>query len=638
MLLKEPIWSPTPKYFEKSRILEFCSFAGIEEGQLDSWASEDLAGFWGSLEKFLGFRWQRSYRSVFDQITEPNRTRWFVEGQFNLTDNCLTRWIEQGAGAKTALVWELEDGSIGTFNYIELEAEVNRVCNLFDQLGVVAGDRIALQMPMIWESVVAQLAAARIGAILVPIFSGYAAEAVVDRLNLSGAKLVIISQSYDRRGSRVNQNAVRVAVCALENVEHVILLGEGPVIEKEVLWGELVPSMPTTFLSPKLPAEHPLLIAYTSGTTGKPKGLTLSQVGFALKAASDAALCFDFGPEDVVTWITDPGWVMSPITIYGAFLNGSTLAVYSGAVDYPNNNRLWDLVDRHGLTFLGVSPTLTRSLMAMDVPAREQLGTLRVMASSGEPWTPDAFEWLFHNAGLGQVPIINYSGGTEVSGGILSNRTIHPIVACGFFGPIPGMGAAILDEEGNPTSGSIGELALKLPSPGMPINFWGEPTRYFETYWARWPGIWWHGDFAEEVGGAWFIRGRSDDTIKVAGKRVGPAEVEAVINSHPLIRESAAIGAPDDIKGEALIIVAKLTAQIDPAQQPLLEQELRQLVASQLGKPLTPKRVILVNDLPKNRSGKILRRVIKSLYLGKDAGDLSSLENPAAVAEIVALR
>lgn len=601
---------------------------------MDSWAQMRPGDYWKAVEKFLEFRWQKEYHEVLSPEVDIHESQWFRGAEFNISDNCITKWIDQGLGGRTAIRWEIEDGSKGELTFNQFDEAVNKFCNVLAKIGVKTGDRIAMQMPMIWESVVAQLSVAKMGAVLVPIFSGYASEAVVERLILSDSRYLIISEEYERRGAKMRLDDIRIAACSLPSLDAVVLIGDGLLIEGEIRWSDEMAQMPSRYVSPRLSSNHPLLIAYTSGTTGKPKGLTLSQLGFAIKAASDAFVCFDLGRDDVATWITDPGWVMSPITIYGSLLNGSTLAIYSGAIDYPNTERLWRFVDGNEVTFLGVSPTLTRSLMAEGAKAKASIGSLRVMGSSGEPWTPDAFNWLFENAGKHQIPIINYSGGTEVSGGILSNRTIEPIVPCGFYGPIPGMGATILNEAGESSGGMLGELSLLLPSPGMPTSFWGEPERYFETYWARWKNIWAHGDFAEVSNGSWFIRGRSDDTIKVAGKRIGPSEVESIVNSHKSIDESAAIGIPDPIKGEALVVFAKVSKGFDESNSRELQEEVQRMVASQLGKPMKPKAVWLVRQLPKNRSGKILRRVIKSAHLGKDLGDLSSLDNPEALTEI----
>jgi acetyl-CoA synthetase len=433
---------------------------------------------------------------------------------------------------------------------------------------------------------------------------------------------------------------VAEALAAVPSLKHTVVVHladgprQGPDLPGEIAWGDLpAPSDgPRPLAAAVCPSDHPLLVAFTSGTTGAPKGVVLGQAGFAVKAASDVAFCFDVGPGDVTTWITDPGWIMSPITVFGGLLAGSAVALYGGAVDHPGPGRLWQVVRDLGVTMLGVSPTLVRTLMG---PSGEleppDLGPLRVLASSGEPWTPDAFSWLFERVTGGRLPIINYSGGTELSGAILSNTTIQPIYACGFAGPVPGMAADVTDEQGAPIGRGLGELVLRSPSPGMPVTFWNDPDRYYSTYWSRWDGTWLHGDWVEVSGdGVWYIRGRSDDTLKVAGKRLGPAEVESVVNGFPVVRESAAIGVPDDVKGQALVVFARLEPR-DDTDEEAVRADIEAAIARQLGKPLKPKAVLFVDALPQTRSGKILRRVVRSVYLGNATGDESAVEDRAAL-------
>ena len=377
-------------------------------------------------------------------------------------------------------------------------------------------------------------------------------------------------------------------------------------------------------------SDHPLMVAYTSGTTGRPKGVVLGHVGFALKAGSDVAMLFDAGPGDVVAWVTDPGWVMHPITLIGGLVAGAAVALVDGAPDWPRPDRLWDTADRLGITVLGVSPTLVRTLMAQSGAPAARPPALRVLASSGEPWTRDAYAWLHLCVGGGELPVINYSGGTEVSGAILSNTVTEPIVPCAFAGPVPGMAAAVVDDGGHRIEAGVGELALLAPSPGMPLGFWGEPGRYERTYWSRWPGVWAHGDWVEQAAeGHWFVHGRSDDTLKVAGKRLGPAEVEDVVNQVDGVLESAAVGVADPVKGSALVVFARTGADTDADA---VRRAVTERVQAALGRPLRPSAVHVVDDLPRTRSGKILRRLVLQVHLGQDAsGSDASLANPASL-------
>src|SRR6059058_2567422 len=333
------------------------------------------------------------------------------------------------------------------------------------------------------------------------------------------------------------------------------------------------------------------------------------------------------------------GWMMGPWEVLGATLLGATMVLYEGALDFPGPDRLWSLVERHRVSILGVSPTLIRGLMRHGSAAAEQhdLSTLRILGSTGEPWNPDPWLWFFHTAGRGRLPIINYSGGTETSGGLVTGNVLTPLKACSFSGAVPGIAADVVDEKGTSIRGQVGELVVRKPWIGMTRGFWKDPDRYFQTYWSRFPDVWVHGDWAAvDEDGLWYILGRSDDTIKIAGKRLGPAEVESVLVGHPAVSEAAAIGVPDEMKGEVLVCFVVLR----PGQKDdgALGLELMDLVAGALGKPLRPQAIHFVSDLPRTRNAKILRRVVKSVYTGKDPGDLSSLENPSALAAIGATR
>jgi acetyl-CoA synthetase len=324
--------------------------------------------------------------------------------------------------------------------------------------------------------------------------------------------------------------------------------------------------------------------------------------------------------------------MMGPWEIFGATLHAATVVLYEGALDFPTPDRLWALVERHRVSVLGVSPTLIRALMSHGTgPAeRRDLSSLRILGSTGEPWNPDAWLWYFHTAGKGRLPIINYSGGTETSGGLVGGNVLTPMKPCGFAGPLPGIAADVANEEGKSVRGEVGELVVRKPWIGMTRGFWNDPERYLQTYWSRFPDVWLHGDWAAvDEDGLWYILGRSDDTIKIAGKRLGPAEVESILTAHPAVSEAAAIGVPDPIKGEALVCFCVL--KLSSVESEELREELRSSVAEQLGKPLTPHRIKFLEDLPKTRNAKIMRRVVRAAYLSEDPGDLSALENPHSV-------
>jgi acetyl-CoA synthetase len=386
-------------------------------------------------------------------------------------------------------------------------------------------------------------------------------------------------------------------------------------------------------------ANDPYMIIYTSGTTGRPKGALHVHGGFPIKAAVDLAHTFDLHAGDTLFWFTDMGWMMGPWAVAGAPMLGATLFIYEGTPDYPGPDRLWGLVERHRITHLGISPTLVRALMTHgdELPAAHDLSSLVVLGSTGEPWNPDPWQWLFTVVGGSRLPIVNYSGGTEISGGILGCTTITPIAPCSFSGPCPGMAADVVDGQGAPLRGEVGELVIRQPWPGMTQGFWHDRERYLEAYWSRLPGVWVHGDWARiDAGGFWYISGRSDDTIKVAGKRIGPAEVESAAVAHPLVVEALAVGVPDDLKGEAIALFA--VVRENGEQGEALASAIGETVVAHLGKSFKPGAVHLVPSLPKTRNGKILRRLARAAYLGLDPGDVSSLEDPATLEPIRGLR
>ncbi len=514
-------------------------------------------------------------------------------------------------------------------------------------LGLTKGDAIGIHLQMVPETVIALLSIGRIGAIAVPVFSGYGVEAIVSRLKAVNAKALFTCDGFPRRGKFFK--AVDVIDEVLPRVRSIKRIYTVP-RNKELTnsgkiqlfdwidtWEEGTPDIKEYSRPEPTLAEDPLIILYTSGTTGKPKGIAHTHCSFPIKAAQDMAFGTDVGQGTRICWITDIGWMMGPWLIYGALMLGGTIVIYDGAPDYPAPDRMWEFCAKHKVEILGISPTLVRALATHgdDLPKRHDLSSLRAFASTGEPWNPAPWWWLFEKVGDSRIPIINYSGGTEISGGILMNNPLVPIKPCGFSAPCPGIDADILDENGNSAGANqVGELAIKKPWIGMARGFWQERERYLETYWSRFEGVWVHGDWAmKDADGHWFILGRSDDTLKVAGKRVGPAEVESILVAHPLVTEAAVIGVPDELKGTAMVAFCVLSRSADERVS-ALQLELKNLVVKDMGKPLAPSKIHFVSALPKTRNAKVMRRVIRAAYLGEDAGDLSALENPNAVDEI----
>jgi acetyl-CoA synthetase len=641
VVIGDVIWRPDPAVAERSRLARFMSAHGIAGfPELLERAAADLPWFWDATVRDLGVRFARPYERVLDTSDGIEWARWWRGASMNIAESCLDQHLE-GAGDHLAVVWEGEPGEVRRLTYRELDREASRLAAGLRSLGVTAGDRVGVFLPMVPETAVALCACARIGAVLIPLFSGFGAAAISGRLEDGQAKVLLCADGFYRRGRVVPmKETADEALARCPDVEHVVVLSRvgRPVPWQEGRdhrWEDLVAGRPERVENVLLDPEAPLMIIYTSGTTGRPKGALHVHGGFSIKAAQDLAHGFDMGSEDLLFWFSDIGWMMGPWMIFGSLLLGGTMLLYEGTPDTPGPDRLWRMVADHRVTILGVSPTLIRGLMGADgqEPARHDLSSLRVLGGTGEPWNPEPFQWFFRHVGGGRIPIINYTGGTEISGGILSGNVLSPLRPCSFAGPLPGMAADVVDETGRSVRGEVGELVIRRPWPGMTRGFWGDSRRYLETYWSRFPGIWVHGDWAYVAGdGLWYVLGRSDDTIKVAGKRLGPAEVESILVGHPSVAEAAAVGVPDELKGE--VVACFVVLRPGWAAGPALADELRGAVAGALGKALAPSSVHFVPDLPRTRNAKILRRVVRAVYLGKEPGDLSALENPDALPPI----
>ncbi len=641
-------WRPTAEQRATSRLARFLRVAREPSlHALQRHAVADPAWFWGAAADDLGLAWDRRPTTVLDTSGGPEFARWWGGGRFNYASAALGPRAASDPGS-VALVWEGEDGEVRQLTNAELLQAVEAAAAMLARQGVGEGDRVGILLPMLVETVVAVLALGWLRAIYTPIFSGYGAPAVASRLADCEASVLITADGFLRRGKPVGLKEVADAALAdAPSVRRVIVVrrlgeraGEAPWDpERDRWWDEALDSVAdeadASTRGAHTDPETPYMLIYTSGTTGRPKAAVHVHGGFPIKGAQDLAHNFDLGPGDTLFWYTDLGWMMGPWAISGALLLGARLVLYEGAPDYPGPDRMWAIVERHRVSHLGISPTLVRALMAHgEEPVRgHDLGSLRVLGSTGEPWNPEPWWWYFREIGGGRCPIINYSGGTEVSGGILGCNLLTPIKPTSFSGPCIGMAADVVAPDGTPVRGVFGELAIRAPWPGMTRGFWHDRDRYLASYWERLPGVWLHGDWAEiDDDGYWYIHGRSDDTLKVAGKRVGPAEVESAASIHKAVIEAAAIGVPDPVKGEVIVVLCVLRPGVQAG--PDLLREIADGVTFSLGKTLRPERVEVVSALPKTRSGKVMRRVARSAWLGLDPGDLSSLENPAIVGEI----
>lgn len=646
---EEVVWRPTPEYVERSHLKTFMDrhdLGSLEE--LQTRASDDVAWFTESVIDYLDIQFQHPFSQIVNVDDGIQFPAWCVGGKLNIVATCLDKWLsDPETAARPALVSELEEGSVQSLTYLELSMEVNRCANALRSLGFAKGDVVGLFMPMTVHVVIALLALARIGAIAQPLYSGFGSGAIASRLNDAGAIGLITADAQYRRGTVVPMKATAdQALQSAPSVRSVVVCrrvsAEAPMQQgRDHWWHELVPSQEATSPFESTSAEDPLMIIYTSGTTGAPKGAVHTHCGFPVKAAQDMAFGTDVHAGDLIYWVTDMGWMMGPWLVFGSLVLGATCVVYDGAPDYPGPDRLWRLVERHGLQVLGLSPTLVRSLMPHgEEPLRSRdLSSLRLFASTGEPWNPDPWKWLFEHVGGGRRPIINYSGGTEISGGIVMGNPLQPLKPTAFAGPCPGIAADVVDENGSSllSAGSVGELVIRAPWIGMTRGFWNDRERYLRTYWSRWDEIWVHGDWAAvDDDGMWYLLGRSDDTINVAGKRIGPTEFESALVRHPTVVEAGAIGVPDEIKGTRVLCFCVLREGTD--ETVTLRNELMELVTAELGKPLKPRGLYFVPDLPKTRNSKIMRRILRSAFLGEPPGDTSSLLNPEALEPIAAVR
>ena len=619
------LWEPSEETLAHANVVRLMQAHGLDDyWELQRRSQEDPEWFWPAAVQDMGLEFTQPWADVMDVSRGPEWATWFVGGRLNIAWNCVHRWAERRPD-EVGAVFAGEDGSRRELTFAELSRETTRLAEGLVALGVEPGDRVALYMPMSPEVAIASHACAHVGAVQVPIFSGFAAPAVAQRLQDSEAKVVITADRSLRKGKWLEmREAVERAVAEAPSVEHVVTWSrEGGGWDGVELGEGVLPPL-------EVDSEHPYLLTYTSGTTGRPKGVVHVQGGFLVSIAREVAYQADGHEDDVILFATDMGWIMGPWTAVGGGALGCRLVFCEGAPDQPPD-RLWRQIEREGVTILGCSPTLVRALIPHGEPQAD-LSTLRTIVTTGEPWNPDPYRWLFEHVGGGHCPIINCSGGTEVGACFLSPTPAIPIKECSLGGPALGMAMDVVDESGRSLaeSGEVGELVCRKPFPGMTRGFWRDPDRYLETYWSRIPGLWVHGDWASvDEDGYWYLHGRSDDTLNLAGKRIGPAELESAAVAHPAVAEAAAVGIPHEVKGESAWVFCVLKPGGETS-----EQEIADEIGAALGKAFKPERVVFVSALPKTRSAKIVRRAVRATALGQEPGDLSSVENPEALEEI----
>lgn len=639
-------WRPGPEHLERSRLAAAMRRWGFSTLEAFHKASvERPEWFWPAAAADLGIPLKGQPKAICDEASGREFPRWFTGATLNVVESCIDRHAADPVQARReAVVYEGDFGQRRSLTFAKLKSEVDRFAAGLRRLGVGKGDRVALFIPPVPEAAVAVMGCAKIGAIAVPAFSGYGSDSLATRLQAAEAVVLVTIDSTTRRAKPVPMKEIADGAVAMSpSVRHVVVIrSSGVPIAMEAgrdhWWHDVATPLPSgTEPDPAeaLDPNHPLLIIYTSGTTGAPKGIVHSHLGYLMKSAIDFGYAFDLQRDDVLGWIADMGWMLGPLMIVGGLHCGATIVMIEGLPDHPVPSRLWRIVERNRVTVLGIAPTAARGLRARSDGERPgtDLSSLRAFASTGEAWDEPSWHWLFETVGDSRLPILNYSGGTETGGGILANYTIAPHSPASFSGPLPGMDVDVLNADGKPTD-EIGELVMLNIWPGMAHAFWKEEERYLDTYWRRWQDVWVHGDLASvDANGFWRIHGRSDDTLKIGGRRVGPAEIESALVAQPEVAEAAVIGVPDDMKGQQ--VVAFVVAR--PGSQEPQPDALVTAVTRMLGKAMAPSQVLVVPGLPKTKNGKIMRRAIRARYLGQPVGDLSA-HDPLTPLEFISAR
>lgn len=636
---RQIVWKPSPELIRQANIKKFMDEQSIGNYRhLIEKSTQDIEWFWKEAIGDLSVEWFEDFDRVLDTSDGHPWAKWFTEGKINIAHNCLDRHAQSDKKSKVACIWEGEEGDIRQVTFDQLYKQSNRLANALEDLGLVKGDPVALYMPMLPEVISILYGCFKIGAIPVPIFSGFGPSAIATRLNDSQAGVLIMADGFSRRGKKIElKKNVDQALKRNRSVRKVIIyphldldisIKDG----RDLRWEEVLTSQSTTYLTRMLNSEDISLLLYSSGTTGKPKGCVHTHIGALLQPAKEIRYGFDLKDDDLFFWLSDIGWMMGPWMIIGVHNFGGTVFFYEGAPNWPRPDRLWDMVERHGITIFGISPTAIRALMreGREWVAKHDLSSLRILGSTGEPWDEKSWKWYFRMVGKGECPIINISGGTEIIGCFLMPLPIMPLKPCTLGGPGLGMNVDVYNEKGESVREKRGYLVCKKPAPSMTKGLWNDPQRYIDTYWTKWENVWYHGDWASiDKDGFWFLHGRSDDAINVAGRKVGPAEIEEAILDHPACSEVATIGIPHEIKGTDIACFVVLKAGYERTEE--LKEELKVQVINNMGKPFKPAEIHFVEELPKTLSGKIVRRAIQAKYLGEEAIEFSSLANPEAL-------
>ena len=640
VLLEESrVFYPPEEIVKNSNVRKWMDEHGIKDYDELLERARDIEWFWGEVAKEV-VNWYEPPKKVLEW--NPPYSEWFVGAKYNIVHDALDKHMGTPRENKVAYYFEGEPGDTRKLTYKDLYIQVNKLANALKQLGVKKGDRVGIYLPMIPELPIAMLACAKIGAIHSVVFSGFSALAFRERINDCKAKVVITCDSFYRRGKTVPlKKQTDEALEDAPSVEHCIVFKRtGEEIpwndERDIWWHEIVKDQPEECETEKMDANDPLFILYTSGTTGKPKGVMHRHGGYAVGVATTLKWVFDIKDDDIWWCAADVGWITGhSYIVYGPLILGATSVMYEGAPNYPNPDRWWEIIEKYKVTILYTSPTSIRLFMRYgeEWVKKHDLSSLRLLGSVGEPINPEAWMWYYKHIGGERCPIMDTWWQTETGHFMITPLPITPLKPGSATKPFPGIQAEVFNEEGKPVENAGGNLVILKPWPGMLKGFYGDPERYRKTYWSKYPNVYLAGDVArKDEDGYFWIQGRADDVLNVSGHRIGNAEVESALVSHEKVAEAAVIGKPHELKGECIVAYVVLKEGVEPSDE--LREELREHVAKEMGKIARPDEIWFVNDLPKTRSGKIMRRVIRAKALGQDVGDVSTLANPEAVEEI----
>ncbi|MEF8757097.1 MAG: AMP-binding protein [Halobacteriales archaeon] len=652
------VHEPDRGFVESTNVYRFMQAYGIDDydelidrttGDVEGVEASGVDWFWDELTDYLDVEFYEEYDAVRDDSDGPQFTDWYVGGTINVAHNVLDRHAAQGEERrnKVACIWEAEPGEVREVTFHELHRQANQVANALEARGVGTGDTVGLYMPMVPEVIAILYGAFKVGAIAVPIFSGFGVDATATRIEDAEPSVLFTGDGFYRRGDEILlKETADEAIDEAGHVEHTIVYDRLGHVEDRTIpwdddrdepWSEAVATQDDDYETKELPADQESMLLYSSGTTGKPKGIVHPHAGVLPQTAKEIHFGFAQQPADRFFWVSDIGWMMGPWTLIGNHHFGGTIFMYEGAPDHPQPDRYWEMIDRHGITQFGVSPTAIRALRKHGDEWVEghDLSSLRLLGSTGEPWDPESWQWFYEQVGNGEAPIINISGGTEICGCFLMPMPIQSLKPTTLGGPGLGMDIDVVDREGDSITDANerGYLVARDSCPSMTKSLWSGDERYLQEYWSTWDDLWDHGDWAQvDADGFWFLHGRADDALNVAGRKVGPAEVEGALIEHPAVNAAAAVGAEDDTTGTA--VVAYVILEPDAEESDALRDELREQVGEELGKPFRPREVLFVDEFPKTQSGKIIRRAIEAAHRGEDIGDLSSMENPEALEAI----